>query len=175
MSADEFIVIGKLTSAYGIKGWLKAFSYTEPTDNLFSYSPWWVGFSTDQVQSMDVTSHQKQGKLFHVHLKQCSDRNQAEALKGAFIYAKAQDLAALPEGDFYWRDLEGLNIQTPSGQLLGKVAYLIETGSNDVLVIKPTPSSIDSRERMIPYLPEQFDLQVDLELAMITVDWDPEF
>ena len=173
--SDEFIVVGKLTSAYGIKGWLKAYSYTEPKENLFSYSPWFIGPNPKSIQEVTVKNHKDQGKLFQVQLKESTDRNQAEALSGLFIYTKAEQLAELDEGEFYWRDLEGLTVINQAEQCLGKVGYLIETGSNDVLVVKPTFESIDKRERLIPYIPEQFVMSVDLEQKVLTVDWDSEF
>ena len=52
---------------------------------------------------------------------------------------------------------------------------MIETGSNDVLVVKKCKDSLDGRERLIPYLPDQVVLAVDLEAGSIEVDWDPEF
>lgn len=173
--SDAFIVVGKLTSAYGIKGWLKAYSYTEPKENLFSYSPWFIGDNPKSLTEVTVKNHKDQGKLFQVQLKECIDRNQAEALSGQLIYVPAEQLAELEEGDYYWRDLEGLTVINQQKECLGKVNYLIETGSNDVMVIKSTRESIDKRERMIPYIPEQFIISVDLEQKVITVDWDSEF
>ena len=84
----------------------------------------------------------------------------------------------MPEGEFYWHQLEGLEVFTVDGECLGKVHHLLETGSNDVLVVHATASSIDQRERLIPYLPDlpdQVVKGVDLENSRIVVDWDPEF
>ena len=61
------------------------------------------------------------------------------------------------------------------GVKLGRVDHLIETGSNDVLIVKPTPDSMDDKERLIPYLPDQVIKSVNLESGLLTVDWDPEF
>ena len=55
--------------------------------------------------------------------------------------------------------------------LLGKVDYLIETGANDVLVVKACAGSVDNRERLIPYLPGQTVRRVDTDEALIEVDW----
>ena len=70
--------------------------------------------------------------------------------------------------------VEGLTVST-AGQCLGKVDHLLETGANDVLVVKPCEGSIDSRERLIPWVQGQYVKQVDLIAATIEVDWDPEF
>ena len=71
--------------------------------------------------------------------------------------------------------LEGLQVVNQEGQLLGKVDHLLETGSNDVMVVKPCAGSVDQRERLLPYLPGQFVIKVDLETQVMQVDWDAEF
>ena len=58
-----------------------------------------------------------------------------------------------------------------SDHLLGCVHHLIETGANDVLVVAPCEGSIDDRERLIPYLPDEVIRRVDLEAGRIAVDW----
>jgi 16S rRNA processing protein RimM len=60
-------------------------------------------------------------------------------------------------------------------QRLGVISKLMETGANDVLVVAADAQSIDQRERLIPYVPEQFVLAVDLDAGEMLVDWDPEF
>ena len=55
--------------------------------------------------------------------------------------------------------------------MLGTVDYLIDTGANDVLVVKACEGSIDKRERLIPYVPDSTVIQVDLDEGLIVVDW----
>ena len=74
-------------------------------------------------------------------------------------------------GEYYWQDLTGLQVRTVNDVDLGKVTGLMETGANDVLVVKAE----DGRERLIPFIREQVVTQVDLEAGTMTVDWDPEF
>ena len=108
------------------------------------------------------------------HIVGVDDRTLAEAYRGLEIVVPENALPALPEGDYYWRDLQGLQVwcQTAGDKvLLGTVDYLIETGANDVLVVKACKDSIDTRERLIPYLPGNTVTRVDLEEAIIEVDW----
>ena len=86
-----------------------------------------------------------------------------------------EELPQLPEGEYYWHQLEGLDVFTTEDECLGKVHHLIETGSNDVLVVRATDASIDQRERLIPYLPDQVIRSVDLAGSRLVADWDPEF
>ena len=69
--------------------------------------------------------------------------------------------------EFYWSDLVGLTVINAKGEKLGKVAYLIETGSNDVISCKR------HKEHAIPYLPGRVILNVDLDKQEILVDWEP--
>ena len=73
----------------------------------------------------------------------------------------------------------GLKVNTllPSGDicLLGEVDHLLETGANDVLVVRKCAGSIDDKERLIPYVPGQFVKDIDLDAKIMSVDWDPEF
>ena len=87
-------------------------------------------------------------------------------------------MPALDEGEYYWDQLQGLAVYTQFNgerQRLGVVSKLFETGANDVLVVLGDAQSIDQRERLVPYVPGQFVLSVDLQAGEILVDWDPEF
>jgi 16S rRNA processing protein RimM len=95
------------------------------------------------------------------------------------VVVPAGSLPDLEEGDYYWSQLQGLQVwcrdQSPEASaervLLGSVDHLIETGANDVLVVKPSRGSIDDRERLIPYLPGDVVTTVDLAEAVIEVNW----
>ena len=88
---------------------------------------------------------------------------------------KREQLPTLGKDDYYWSDLEGLQVLTESGECLGKVSHLFETGSNDVLVVKATGQSIDDQERLIPYLWQDVVKSVDTQAGNIVVDWDKDF
>ena len=171
---EKKIVIGRFNSVYGIKGWLKIFSHTQPMENIFSYSPWYIK-DGKQWRPLEVSNWRKHGKGIVALIKGIDDREVAKELTGKDVFTFRDQLPKLEEGDFYWTDLEGLAVLNEEGVVLGKVHHLFETGSNDVLVVKPNKDSVDDRERLIPYLPEQTVLQVDLAKGEIQVDWDPEF
>ena len=92
------------------------------------------------------------------------------ALLGAEILIKRKQLPKPRTGEYYWADLVGLKVETAEGVGLGKVDHLIETGANDVLVVKDGDT-----ERLIPFLQQHTVLKIDLEIGTITVDWDPDF
>ena len=82
------------------------------------------------------------------------------------VAVERDDLPAAEDGAYYWADLEGLQVVHRDGTELGRVAYLLETGANDVLVTK------GERERLIPFIAGEVILDVDLENGIIHVDWE---
>ena len=170
----ENMVLGKITAVYGIKGWVKIYSFTDPMENIFNYQPWQlkVGGTLKEVK---VAASKKHGKGLIAKLEGVDDRNIAQTYCGYEILADSSLLPELKEGEYYWSQLQNLLVYTESDQLLGKVSHLMETGSNDVLVIKGNKDSIDQKERLLPYLPDQVIKEIDLETGTMRVDWDPEF
>ena len=174
MSASAETIMGKVTSVYGVKGWVKVFSYTQPKENLLSYKTWSLR-KQGKEQVVKVLSSKVHGNGLVAQIEGYNDRDQAKVLADSLISISVDQLPELESDDFYWHQLEGLKVVTVSGQLLGKVHHLMETGSNDVLVVRKCSGSLDGKERLIPYLPEQVVVSVDLESQEIVVDWDPEF
>lgn len=170
---NEQIVVGRITAPHGVKGWVKIFSYTDPIERILEYAPWQIARGTS-VRRLAVKAGRRQGKGIVVQPEGCEDRNQAELLKGFEIRIDKDRLPALAEGEFYWHQLERLAVVTTRGELLGEVDHLMETGANDVLVVEPTSSSIDERERLIPFVEDEVVREVDLDEGRITVAWDPQ-
>lgn len=167
-------VIGQITSVFGVKGWLKVYSYTDPKEGILDYRDWTLVYNGKRIPAK-LEEGRRQGQGIVVRLKGIDDRDVARSYCGADITVPTTELPELPEGEYYWHQLEGLTVYTVDGQCLGIVDHMIETGANDVLVVRATDASIDQRERLIPYLPDQAVKQVSLEESTITVDWDPEF
>lgn len=175
MNTENLIIVGKLGSSYGIRGWLRVFSFTEEPDSLFDYKPWYIQ-RAGKWQEVEVESFKPHNQDTIVKLKGIDDRDDANLLTNFEIYVNAQDLPDLDEGDFYWKDLIGCKVVTINGYDLGQVSDLMETGSNDVLVVKANlKDAFGAKERLIPFVEEQFIKQVDLSAKQITVDWDPAF
>jgi len=171
---SSLITLGKITTLYGVKGWVKVHSSTEPMENILNYAPWQLKIG-DETKIVEVESGRVHGKGLVAKLAGVDDRDVARLYCGAEILTERSRLPELEVGEYYWSQLEDLLVYTESGQLLGKVDHLIATGSNDVLIVKGTEESIDRRERLIPYLPDQVVKEVDLVKGCIRVDWDPEF
>lgn len=173
---DDHVVLGKLTSPYGVKGWLKVYSYTSPMEGILEYDEW-VLRHEGRLERRRLIQGRRQGKGLVAQIEGVDSREAAEALSGAEILLPKAALPELSGDDFYWHELEGLRVVTREGVVLGRIDHLFETGANDVMVVKGTleADAIDARERLLPFLPEEVILEVDLEASTMTVDWDPEF
>lgn len=171
---NSLMVIGKITSVYGIKGWVKLYSYTDPMENIFNYQPWQLRIA-DNLQKLDVQSGKRQGKGLIAKIAGVDDRSEAYKYCGYEILVASSLLPELEQGEFYWSQLQNLLVYTEAGLLLGKVSHLLETGANDVLVVKSTAESIDQRERLLPYIPEQVIINIDLAAGFMQVNWEAEF
>jgi 16S rRNA processing protein RimM len=162
--ATRRVVLGHIDGVFGVRGWVKVFSETEPREGILRYSPWLVG---DPGRPLRVLEGRAQGKGVVARIEGCEDRDQAAALVNQEI-AVTRDRLPPPRADeFYWIDLEGLAVETLDGVPLGVVSHLFSTGANDVLVVA------GERERLLPW--GEVIASVDFAGRLIRVDWDPDF
>ncbi|MFT4711724.1 MAG: 16S rRNA processing protein RimM [Candidatus Azotimanducaceae bacterium] len=188
----ERIAVGRINGVYGIKGWVKIYSYTDPIEQILAYKPWYLlrqnqRFTPSSSQtgrdskngSLDRTLEIEAGK---VHGKGIialpdgfKDRNEAESLKGFEIWVDRALLPKLEGGDYYWHQLENLQVVNEQGECLGHISHLLETGANDVLVVNPGADSIDDLERLIPYVEGSVVIDIDLATSKMRVDWPADY
>lgn len=171
---EQALVIGRITSVYGVKGWVKLYSHTDPMQGIFDYKHWWLK-TPSGWKIVEFNQGRLQGRGLVASVKGYTDRDQVKDICGMDVYIDAAELPDLEEGDYYWSQLEGLRVITKEGVLLGKVSQLMETGANDVIVVRACEGSFDREERLIPYAPGTYVLNIDLEQQEMVVDWDPEF
>jgi 16S rRNA processing protein RimM len=165
---EQYIVVGKISTAHGIKGWVKIHSFTDPMDNILYYQPWSVR-DKEGWKKVIVDDGRVQGKNVVAHIEGVDDRDSAEQLRGREIAIKREQLPKSDVGEFYWVDLIGLQVINQQGIMLGKVDHIMETGAHDVLVIK------GEKERLLPYVMDEFIKEVDLKNRKIFVDWDADY
>ena len=177
-ATSHLISIATVVGVYGVKGWVKVRINLEDPASLTSLSPKQL---TDprgnRVRSVDITAVRSLGKGSIAKLAGVDDRNAAELLRGHSIHIPESSLPGLKDGEFYWRDLIGCRVElsvVDKNLSLGCVDHLIETGANDVLVVRPTEESIDDRERLIPWLEDDVIVAVDIESQRISVRWHPD-
>lgn len=168
MSEQQDINVGEISGVFGVKGWVKVFSFTDPRENILNYSPWLLKKGSE-TKRVNVIAGQLQGKTVVAQLDGVTERDQAAALMGWGIFISHSQLPKAATGEYYWSDLIGLKVETVQGIQLGVVESLLETGANDVVVVK------GERERAIPFLQGRTVIAIDLDAYRMVVDWDPEF
>ena len=103
------LIIGRIGAPYGIRGWVRLHSFTEPMDNILGYQQLSLRHR-DGWQAVVIDSGHRHGKGLVAHIEGIDDRDQAEALKGSEIGVPADVLPALEEDEYYWHQLEGLSV-----------------------------------------------------------------
>jgi 16S rRNA processing protein RimM len=165
------LILGEIVGLFGVKGWVKIRSHTRPREGIFSYNPWLLGRDS-HWRPVELVTGKSQGKGLVAQLQGITDRDQAASLIGTEIAIDRDQLPKLPEGEFYWWQLEGLQVKNLQDQVLGTVEKLMETGANDVLIVKSELAG--EEERLIPHIPDVV-LKVDLEAGTLIVDWDKDY
>ena len=175
MTQQRIEVVGKLGSTYGIRGWLRVYSSTEYAESIFDYQPWFLKIK-GQWQPTELESWKHHNHELIAKLKNVNDRETAQSLANIEIGVDLSVFPQLEEGDYYWHDLIGCNVVNLEGYVMGTVTEMMETGSNDVLVVRAnSKDAFGKQERLIPFLYEQVVKRVDLTTKVIEVDWDAGF
>ena len=169
MSAKEkWVILGRVSGVFGVKGWLKVQSYTEPRDNIVGFGAWTLRMNGVD-HAFDVEEGHSHAGSVVAKLHGLDDRDRARDWVGADIVVPREQLPKIAAGELYWTDLEGLEVRTTTGTVLGTVDHLLATGGNDVLVLDSSP------RLLIPFVAGEVVKEVDLKAGLIVVDWSPDF
>mgnify|MGYP002621086771 CR=1 FL=1 len=163
---DRYVILGQVAGVFGVKGWVKIRSETDPPKNILNYSTWYLSKGNDW-QAHELVQGQQHNKGLIAQLAGCEDRDAAASLVGNRIAVLRSQLPELHEDEYYWSDLIGLKVYNLNGQYLGIVDHLLETGANDVLVIKAEKGEI-----LVPYVQDYYVQSIDLDAGSMTVDWE---
>ena len=144
MPDSKKILIAKIQAHQGLKGWLKIYSYSESMQKFSNYDYFFV-LNENTYTKLDVDDIIFD-KSIKIKFKNSSSREDNNKFIGKNLYIESSQLDSLKEGQFYWKDLIGLDVYIDNEQKIGTVSDIIETGSNDVLVIQ------GNKEYLIPYL-----------------------
>ena len=165
---EEIVVMGKVLVPYGVNGWVKVYSFTEKIESFLTYKKLFL--SKDQttwleIKPIEIKLH---GKTIIAKFSEIADRTQAENYKNYLIGVPKDYLPQLNENQYYWNDLIGFEVLNLQNFSFGLVDTYIETGANDVIVVK------GDKERLIPYT-SMTVLKIDTIKDKIIVDWDEDF
>ncbi len=170
MQNNSLVIIGRLGSSHGVRGWQKLVSLTDPLDNIFLYKDHWqLQSKQKKLTDIQLENHKAESNQLLIKLKDINDCDQAKALTNQNIVIPKAILPTLQNNEHYWHELIGLKAINQQEVVLGNVDHLFATGSNDVLVITG-----GNKKHLLPYI-DSIILAIDKEKNTILVDWDPDF
>jgi len=161
-------LVGKVVGAHGIRGNVKVHSFSESLATYETGAGIEIGLPDGSLRSMAVIWVRPHGKGFLMNLESVTDRDQAEKLVGAELFADKAALPALEEDTYYWFDLVGLRVVDTAGTVLGSLDSIIPTAGNDIYVVKGKQSG-QPREILLPAVGDVV-LTIDLEGGTMVVD-----
>lgn len=168
-SPSSKIIIGKFGAPFGVHGWIKVNSFTDPVDDILSYKPWYIEEGHDNWVELNITDSKVHAVGVVVQLPDYDDRDEVRVYSNKKIAIEKKQMHKLPKGEYYWEDLFGLAVINQQNEKLGTVEKMLPTGANDVLVVME-----GKKERLIPYI-KSVILNIDLDKKEILVDWDSDF
>jgi 16S rRNA processing protein RimM len=164
---EKLVVMGRIAAPFGIKGWIKVQPFTAAPENLLAYGAWWIG-RDGQWREYRVSGAEVRGRTLVAKVEGCDDRDAALLFRNRQVAVGRDVLPRTAANEYYWADLIGLAVVGDTGQDLGRVVRILETGANNVLVVR------GEGERLIPFIADAIR-QVDLVAGVIRVDWGADY
>jgi 16S rRNA processing protein RimM len=165
---QKWVTLGRISGVFGVKGWIKVESYTDPSGNIVTFGRWTLRLRGAD-EAFEIEQGREHGGGVVAKLQGIDDRDRARDYVGADIVVERERLPDVGAGEYYWTDLEGLEVRTTAGVVLGTVERLYATGAHDVLVLAGRPG------RLIPFVVGPVVKRVDLATGLIEVDWSPDY
>ena len=195
----DLVELGRIVSAYGVRGWIKIQPFSPEADVLREARQWWLsrpvpvggqGVSSSVPYSVKVERVRSQGSDLVAHLVDLDDRDQAEALKGHMISVSRALFPAADDDEVYWVDLIGCQVfgvdEEGASVLIGEVSEVMDNGAHGVLKVSVLRADdagvllpvLDVKGRptdtLIPYVAAHIQ-SVDLSARRIVSDWPADF
>jgi 16S rRNA processing protein RimM len=160
------VVLGRVGAPFGVRGWLKVQSFTDPPEGIVRY-PVWQLERDGSLGHRTVLDWKRAGSGVAVQLEGIETREAAQALTGAEVQVERAELPPTAPGEYYWHDLIGLEAWSLQGAPLGRVAGILDLPAHPVLLLE------GDRERLVPLVPERL-AGVDIDAGRLTLDWHPD-
>jgi 16S rRNA processing protein RimM len=164
---ERRVVLGRIRGAFGVRGWVKVQSYTNPPANILKYPIWQVG-RAGAWEALELEEGRVTAKGVLAKLASIDTPEEARLRIGTEIAVPRGELPPTEPGEYYWHDLEGLEAVSKSGQPLGRVDHFRSVPAGTVIVVT------GEREHWVPFVKERI-VQVELEAGRIVLDWEPDW
>ena len=181
---DDAVEVGRITGAWGVKGWFKVQPFASDPQALFSSRRWFLKAADDLRPArpgsatlpllLKIAEAKEHGDGVVARAHEVDDRNASEALRGARIFIARSSFPTAGPDEYYWVDLIGLAVVNREEQALGTVVGLLDTGAHSVMRVMPEGGKSEADERLIPFVAQYVD-DVDLPARRIRVDWGLDY
>jgi 16S rRNA processing protein RimM len=166
-ASDRIVILGKIAGTFGVKGWVKIKSYTEPVENILGYEVWQVG-RPDQWQPAIVEEARVTDKGVLAKLEGLESPEEARLKVGLEIGVWRSEMPPPEPGEYYLSDLEGIDAFSASGEPLGRVDHFRSTPGGTILIVR------GEQEHWIPFVKERI-VKVELDARRIVLDWSADW
>ena len=177
----DAVEVGRITDAWGVKGWFKVLPYSSDPEALLASRAWFLQPAERGAKSffagtvlLPIRQARTHSDTIVAWAQGVDDRDGAEALRGARIFVPRGSFPAVGDDEYYWVDLIGLAVLNREDQLLGSVVGLLDTGAHSVLRVLPEGGKGEADERLIPFVARYID-EVDMPARCIRVDWGLDY
>ncbi len=168
MARPDLILMGRASGAFGLKGEIRVFPHGRDPEVFLRAGRLYLGPNPEAARPLTLVSLREHGGRLLVTTKEVTDRTQAEAQAGAWVYLERSALEPLQEGEYYWYQLKGAVVVDQGGRELGRVAAVSDLGAHDLLLVR----AADGKEALIPVV-EGVIRHMDLAAGRITVELPP--
>jgi len=166
--AGDTVVVGRVLGPWGVQGWIRVYSWTDPPEALFDYRPWLLG---EQQQATEILEWRRSGQRLVARLPGIDSPELAAQLSDQLISVPRDQLPEPEEGSYYWHDLVGLQVFNLQDHHWGEVVRMLATGANDVMEI----ATGQRGKVLIPFVQPDVVRSVDLQAGRIVVDWPEDW
>lgn len=174
---SDLVVVGYVSGAYGLQGWVRIKPHSAEADALLHAKAWWLGNPEQPALLRDVDMMQAKSHSGDVvaRLVGVGDRDAAEALRGTVVQISRKHFPSLDDGEYYWVDLIGLEVENLQGERVGKVDGLMDNGAHPILRVGVPGAEPDTvQEILIPFV-DQYVKSVDRAANKIVADWGLDY
>jgi 16S rRNA processing protein RimM len=162
--SSALIELGVVGAPFGVRGWVKLRSFTDPPDRLLQHRSVQLGLG-DSWTVYKIEASGRSGGQLTAKLSGVENRDQASSLRGAQVCVPRGELPQRDAKDFYRADLIGCEVVNLLGVSLGKVQHFVETPAQVLMVVR------GDQEYWVPAVPQHLR-RVDLQARQVVVDWD---
>lgn len=134
---EDFILLGKVVKAHGLRGEVKIFTYSGHPENIGTYSELVLLDGPETLsQPLKVQRSRVQGKMAIVQLESINNRNGAEAIEGKGVLLPKSSLPETGDDEYYWHQYEGKLVVDTNSREIGRIRALFNNGAQDVLIVE---------------------------------------